>query len=558
MYLRCLLVITTTITAGLTVPVYAEHSTTSIKNQQRPVRQLDLLEIIVDGNTVLSDSEIQEVLWPFLGLNKAPEDVDKAREALEKYYQKQGYKTVSVNIPKQFVKEGTVSLHVVEGKIRSVSVTGSQYHSLTRIKKQLSEFREGHVPNFNKVQEQIQQANSSADNVVTPSLKAVNTEPMPEDLLAKDKNQLGHKLANFIDVELAVEDKLPLHGLVELNNRYTQGTSEFRSAVNISYDNLWQRGHSISLFYQTAPKAPQEAGVIVANYSFKQLLAGKNVNFSLGGMRSNSNVSTLGGIEVIGGGHSYSAKASWPLDSINEKKSHAINIGIDYKSFASKVKLAGSSTTTPIRYYPLSLAYSSFSYDEQSSIQFDTSFTVALPQLGSDSSLIDQNRFGASRQMIYNRTSIAYNRDLANGWQLLAKTVGQISDRPLISNEQLSAGGMDTVRGYLESEAIGDYGLNTVLELRSKSLTEYLNEGSRLQALQDLRPFIFVDGASLYQHQPLPDSPRNVDLASVGFGLNINAFQYLNAVLDLSVPVVDGPTTHSGDKRILFRLWTAF
>lgn len=542
MYLRCLLVVTTAVTAVLALPVFAEEgSATSVKNQQRPVRQLDLLEIVVDGNSVLANSAIQEVLWPFLGLNKSPEDVEKAREALEKYYQQQGYKTVSVIIPKQIVKDGTVNLQVVEGKVRRLSVVGSKYHSLTRIKGQLSEFKEGKVPNFNQVQEQVKQANTSADKVVTPNLKAVNG--------------VGTAL---IDVDLTVEDKLPLHGLVEFNNRYTQGTSEFRSAVNLSYDNLWQRGHSLSVFYQTAPKEPKEAGVIVANYSFKRLVADKNVNFSLGGMRSSSNVSTLGGIEVIGGGHSYSAKASWPLNSTNDKKSQSINLGLDYKSFASKVKLAGSSTTTPIRYYPLSIGYSSFSYDDISTFQFDTNFTVALPRLGSDSTLIDENRFGASRQMIYNRTSLAYNRDLAKGWQLLAKTTAQISDRPLISNEQLSAGGMDTVRGYLESEAIGDYGVNSVVEVRTQSLTEYFSKTTWLKPMQEIRPFMFVDGASLHQHKPLAESPRSVDLLSLGVGLNVNAFEKVNAVLDLSVPMIDGPSTRSGDERILFRLWTTF
>lgn len=542
MYLRCLLVVTTTVTAVLALPVFAEEgSATSVKNQQRPVRQLDLLEIVVDGNTVLANGEIQEVLWPFLGLNKSPEDVENARQALEKYYQQQGYKTVSVIIPKQIVKDGIVNLQVVEGKVRRLSVIGSKYHSLTRIKGQLSEFKEGKVPNFNQVQEQVKQANTSADKVVTPNLKAVNG--------------VGTAL---IDVDLTVEDKLPLHGLVEFNNRYTQGTSEFRSAVNLSYDNLWQRGHSLSVFYQTAPKEPQEAGVIVANYSFKHLVADKNVNFSLGGMRSSSNVSTLGGIEVIGGGHSYSAKASWPLTSTNDKKSQSINLGLDYKSFASKVKLAGSSTTTPIRYYPLTIGYSSFSYDDISTFQFDTNFTVALPRLGSDSTLIDENRFGASRQMIYNRTSLAYNRDLAKGWQFFAKTTAQISDRPLISNEQLSAGGMDTVRGYLESEAIGDYGVNSIVEVRTQSLTEYFSKTTWLKPIQEIRPFMFVDGASLHQHKPLAESPRSVDLLSLGVGLNVNAFEKVNAVLDLSVPMIDGPSTRSGDERILFRLWTTF
>ncbi len=527
----------TTLVCPGTLLLAAENAAAPVAvKQPRPIRQLDLWEIAVDGNTVLDDSDIQEVLLPFLGLNKSPDDVDKAREALENFYHEQGFKTVSVTIPRQAVKDGTVLLQVLEGRVRKLSVLGSKYHSLSRIKQQASSFAEGSVPDFSEVQQDLTTLNQQADQMVTPALKAGPT-------------------AGTIDVDLVVSDKLPLHGSLELNNRYSQGTSHLRAAGNISYDNLWQRGHSASLFYQTAPENTSEAEVIVGSYTLR--FADSPLTMTMTGMRSNSNVSTLGGIEVIGGGHSYGVRANWQLPS-SGNTSRSLSLGLDYKNFASKVNLGGASILTPIRYYPLTLGYATFSRDDNSSLQVDSSLTVALPHMGSDSNTIDVNRFGARQQMIYSRVSLAYSRDLPHAFQFYGKTTAQISDRPLISNEQLSAGGMDSVRGYLESEAVGDFGANGSLELRGPSLPDLLDKSTLVDHVQEFRPFLFVDGASLHQHQPLPNSARQVEMLSAGLGLTINLFTHVNSVLDWSVPLVKGPTTDRGDSRLLFRLWSTF
>ncbi len=295
--------------------------------------------------------------------------------------------------------------------------------------------------------------------------------------------------------------------------------------------------------------------MIVGSYTLR--FSESPLTIALTGMRSSSNISTLGGIEVIGGGNSYGVRANWPLaDRGNTLRS--LSLGLDYKNFASKVNLGSNSILTPIRYYPVSFGYNSFTRDDNSSLQFDTNLTVALPHLGSDSETIDTNRYGARGQMIYGRSTIAYSYDLPRAFQFYAKTTAQLSDRPLISNEQLSAGGMDSVRGYLESEAVGDYGANGSLELRAPSLPDLLEKSKFVDHVQELRPFIFIDGASLHQHQPLPNSSRQVEMLSAGIGFNLNMLSRVNAVFDWSVPLVKGPSTDRGDSRLLFRLWTSF
>src|SRR5208337_2060682 len=69
-----------------------------------------------------------------------------------------------------------------------------------------------------------------------------------------------------IDVAIKVEDRLPLHGSVELNDRSSPDTDDLRLNVVLHYDNLWQREHSLSLQYQTAPQNPKEVEAFSVSY----------------------------------------------------------------------------------------------------------------------------------------------------------------------------------------------------------------------------------------------------------------------------------------------------
>ena len=59
-----------------------------------------------------------------------------------------------------------------------------------------------------------------------------------------------------MDIDLNVKDKLPLHGSAELNNRASADTKPLRVNASLSYDNLWQLGHSVGASFQRAPQAP--------------------------------------------------------------------------------------------------------------------------------------------------------------------------------------------------------------------------------------------------------------------------------------------------------------
>ncbi len=131
-------------------------------------------------------------------------------------------------------------------------------------------------------------------------------------------------------------------------------------------------------------------------------------------------------------------------------------------------------------------------------------------------------------------------------------SVGQISDQPLISNEQFSAGGLDSVRGYLEAEALGDSGWDASFELRSPSLF------AGVPSIDELRLYGFFDSARLRLRDPLPDQNDVFSLASTGAGLDLQLWKSFNAALVWARALRDGPTTAAEQSRWLFRVWADF
>jgi len=479
---------------------------------------------------VLDEVTIDEAVEPFLGLDRKTEDVDQARAALEAVYRKRGFKTVTVSIPKQTVHDGVIVLQVNEATVGHLNVVGSSYHSIDQIKTEAPSLAEGTVPDFNQVQKDLVTLNQQPDRRVTPALKAGATP-------------------GTVDIDLVVDDHLPLHGSLELNNRRSEDTSELRTVGTLSYDNLWQLGHSLSLSYQTAPQDTSDARVLYGSY-----LARLDGPWSLliNGLHSDSNVATVGGTNVVGNGNSVGVRGVLQMQG-SEGYYPTLSFGVDYKRFKNLTSLGGASFETPVEYYPFTIAYSSLLHTSNASTQTDVSVGFADPRLGSDTSTIELNRSFARGQMLWLRQSVSNTVDWPIGLQTFVRVNSQLTDQPLISNEQISAGGLDTVRGYLESEVLGDFGLSGALELRSPEVGTHL--GSHVD---DLRLFTFMDGAKVRLRESPPDQKPEFGLLSSGVGLNLRMFNYLYGAVDWADPFFSQSATKAWHSRVLFRVWTSF
>ena len=407
---------------------------------------LFIREYRVQGSTKLAPLEIEEAVYPFLGPGRTAADVEQARAALEKVFRDKGYATVTVGIPVQDPRHGVIRLEVTEGKVGRLRVNGARYHLPSRIKEEAPSLAEGNVPNFEDVKREIMALNRLPDRRVSPVLRQ-GVEP------------------GTVDIDLNVEDEMPLHGSIEVNNRHNANTTPTRLNAALSYGNLFQRGHTIGGNFQVAPENPDDA-LTYSGYYMARVSDG--VTLMLQGTKQHSDVSTLGDAGVVAPGETLGLRAMFDLPS-KEGFYQTFSLGFDYKSFDEDLTVGTTTVKTPITYYPLSANYGASWTKPESFTEASLSLNFHLRGMGSDWEEFDEKRYQADGSFIYLRGDLSHTRDLRNGSQLFGKVQGQLSSQPLVNSEQIAGGGLGNARGYLEATALGDNGVFATAEYRSPS-----------------------------------------------------------------------------------------
>jgi hemolysin activation/secretion protein len=548
--------------AGLSLPARADDAPAPPPATSTVVpvagRAFDIREIQVDGNTVLESVDIEAVMEFFVGEGRSAADVDGARAALEKLYRELGYHTVSVTIPRQTIQDGIVMLQVNETTVARTVVEGGDYTSIAQVKKEVPSLAPGTVPRMQDVQEDMVYANRLATRRVTPEL-GPGREP------------------GTLDVKLKVEDDLPVGGSLGWNNEHARGTSPARMSAGVSYDNLFQLGHSLNLLYMTAPQRTDDG--TTWSLSYNAPLPEPTWNLGLSLLKTDSEIPLGASADALTDNLTVGFSASKRLGSRIENWYPTLSFGADFKNYKSSTVIRSPQGSlkleTPLDYLPFNLTFLGSYYGDRHRVDGNIAAVFTVAAIGSDETELEQARFGADGQSLYLRGSLQDRIRLPKGFSLVAKLTGQITGQALLPAEKLSMGGADSVRGYFESEISADRGIAGSLELRLPSLPEIYADRKWAAWLTELQPYLFLDGARLTDHSPFidADTPRGFTLASAGAGLSARLREY--ASLDLvwsqvlhDVPFAEstdpnapsglGTPTESGDNRLLFRFLGSF
>lgn len=541
--LRALRMLAATISlGGAAAPVLAQAPEVAAQELR-----FDVLEYVVEGNSVLGVTAIEAAVLPHMGPQRSMADVEAARAALEKAYQGAGYLTVFVDVPEQRVDSGVVTLRVLEGRVERLMVSGSRYFSQGYIRSRVAELAEGQVPNFNVAQAQLGEVNRTDERRVQPLLRPGRTP-------------------GTVEIELKVTDELPLEATVELNNRHAADTTPWRLQGTLRYANLWQRDHALAVTAITAPAEPKESKVLSMTYTVPLPAQRTLVGYLVA---SDSTLEPLGAATVFGKGITAGLRWVHPLAVAPSQGSHSVTLGADYKNLRERIESAGvDALSTPLRYLPFMAAYSGLWQEgaEQTQLNLTGSFglrrllqrDVACPgNIGP----VDQfacKRQGADGGFSTLRLDWRHNRPAPwIGGALLLRLGGQVASQPVPSSEQFTAGGAETVRGYLEGEGSGDHGLLGSLEWRSGNLMG-APEAGESPLLNNLNVIGFVDVARLYTLLPSAGQAARTPLAGTGLGLRAQAWRRWNAELDLAWPLKATSRSPDRDVRVHARLVGTF
>jgi hemolysin activation/secretion protein len=507
--------------------------------------KFDVWEFLVLGNHVLPQTVIEGTVYPFLGPDRDIDTVKRAAAALEQAYKQAGYGAVFVDIPPQEVSNGIVRLKVTEGTLENVRIRGARYFSDRQIRAGLPSLATGQTPLLTALQQQLSALNSQTpDRQITPVLKA-GSQP------------------GTVDVDLDVKDKLPLHASISYDDRHTAQTTPNRLTANLAYDNLWQRLDSLSLLYQTAPANRKNASV--ASGTYVAHVPGASGFAAISYTHTNSNVLALGTLGVLGKGDIYGLHWVQPLPG-TDVLSQNLNAGADYKSVNTDVRPdvppttdggtsaeSSAPVTAPVHYMNWSNVYTATWRFPTRTITTSLGANFGLDDIVNKAQEFNTARYDASADYLYLRFSSGVIQRLPANFAVLTRVSGQWADTPLVNNEQFSLGGVDTVRGYLEAETLGDSGAAATVELHSPDFGPHLRP-----VLTQLYLFTFVDAGIATLLDPLPGQDYHLDLWSTGAGLQLAGPGGLVGSVDYAIPEKNGIDTHRHHGRVDFSLQFGF
>jgi len=481
----------------------------------------DVMEYVVEGNTVLPDALVERALEPYLGPDKTFKDIEAARTALEKVYQDSGFLSVVVSLPNQRVDQGEVRLEVTEAAVEKLAVTGAQYHLPSGIKAKVPSMAPGKTPYFPQMQEELAQL-QTGDLQVTPLIGA-----------GEDPGKL--------QVELKVEDKAPWHGAIEANSHQSFNTTRGRVEAVGSYSNLWQLGHTLGASWQYAPKRPADANTLTLIYGMP-LTGADDLNFSVTDSRSDTPTNTSLGGQTLTRGRFYGLRWQHQFDPLEWPIRHSLFAALDYKDNRDSNQDIGGFTTAkpPLRYPVLSVGYNlAWQGSQDQQVTANTSWATSSSafagrEVDCGGRKLDQfecKRAGSSPDFLVWKAGLGLRMPVLGKWQINVHGDAQIASGPLASGEQYSLGGVDTVRGYYDAEQAGDMGWAARLELISPAWSPTSNW--RITGLG------FYDRGFTMIKNPLVGQKAHNHLASVGLAWRAENNQGLQVSLDLALPLIE-------------------
>ena len=436
----------------------------------------------VQGNTVLSKTEIDQVIAPFTGKDKVYGDVQKALEALERAYHSKGYGTVSAYVPEQELASGVVRLQVAEGIIGKVTVTGNKYFSAGNVRNALPQLREGNVPNLSLISDNVQFANEN------PAKKT-------EVILGVSEEE------GKVDAKVAVSEENPRRVYVTIDNTGEKRTTgQYRAGLSYRDANLFGHDETLTLGYITAPDAP--GGVKAEVYTVGLRIPFYALGDSLDLIAAKSTVNIPASVIAPGGtlalngkGTVFAARWNHLFPRAGEYTSRVV-LGLDWKDLENPCKGLVNAGCIGLLETPISATY--LGQWQKPNVAADFNAGVAYNLLLRERQSGWRYNYAANarstqKNFLIFRVGGSYLQSLRGDWQVRGALDAQYSDNPLPTTEQLGLTGAQAVRGFSERVLTSDNGFIANIEGYTPDLAPRLGSMLHTTVPGSLRALAFYD-----------------------------------------------------------------
>ena len=406
-------------------------------------------------------------------------------------YRSAGYFVAQAYLPAQEIKDGAVTIAVIEGQYGQVAVRNQSSLSDGQVNSQLEGLNSGDIIAIAPLESRLLLL-SDVPGVNVTSTLVPGASPGTSDLIVDVVP--GQRVTGSIDADNA-------------GNRYT---GEYRVGATVNLNNAAGRGDVASLRVLTSGSGLNYAR---ASYQMQFGKATAGVAYSWLGYELGKEFSYTG---ATGTARIASIYGSYPLIRSRNTNLYA-GLAFDHKTFQDKNPI---DLTMPVADKKSQVLTASLRGDHRDSLGGGglSGYSLAWSAGNIDLQTPElQNRYAlAQTSGHFNKLGFSAMRlqSVTDSVSLYAGINGQVASKNLDVSEKMELGGMYGVRAYPQGEAYADQGYVLTLEARMRLPTPYQFPG-QVQLIG------FVDTGSVTMHKnPWNAGDNRRTLSGAGVGLN--------------------------------------
>ena len=461
-----------------------------------------------EGNTVFTTAELARVTAPFTGREVTTDELEDARRAVTQFYVNHGYLNSGAVLPDQDVKDGIITLRIVEGVLSNVKISGNRWLRDSYLADRARRWA-GTPLNMDTLRDGLQQLRHN------PNVAQVNAELKPGaapgqsslDLRVTDEQpfRLGVQLDNYRPPSVNAEELLVLAG-----DRNLTGHSD---PFDVTYGVAEGNDHRDKFSGLNNVSASYAVPVTVCDTTLR-FFGGKNdyavIEEPFNALDITSE-SYRAGVTLRQPVYQTAARELALAVTFERRHSKTFLLGLPFDVTPGSVN--GETDISALRFVQ---EWTDRGQDQVLALR--STFSVGIDAFGATDDGTDRNAkfFAWLGQLQYVRRLF----DTPN--QLLFRTDAQLTDQPLLSLEQFTIGGANSVRGYRENQLVRDQGVVSSVELRVPVL--FTRTG--LPVVQ-LAPFFDFGGG--WNNAGPTAKPQTV--SSIGAGVLVTPAKHVNAQL---------------------------
>lgn len=432
-------------------------------------------------------------------------------------------------IPPQDVKEGKVTLRIVEAKMGNVEIGGDRWFSKKRVENYWTIPR-GEIIRYDEVSRILQLMNKNPDKTVKAALRA------------------GEK-PETTDVLLDMQTNFPAHLTATMDHEGAPSTGKLRRGAGFVHNNFLGLDDTLIGGYMGSNNFDQA-------YVYHMLPV------------------TYFGTSVLYG---YSKSKSFPqkdyavyeLNSMSESYSMYLyqdifykdeyrgefSLGIDANN--KRVVSGAGGTLNADRLRVLSAAISLTERNQGNTTTVKPAIYQGINGLGARRNSEFSSR-DAGNVFTKAMLNVSMRQAFVKNFMASLKFTGQIASEKLMPQQELYLGGMDSVRGYPSGDYLADTGFYSQMELLVPAFfvpDEVRMPYGERPIKDEITGVAFFDCGYGYKRGEIEGEQTFRRMASLGLGVRAKVLNQATMRLEVGVPlnpVVDGPLTEWDRSRIHF------